>query len=100
MHDEDWGPSRLPFSIYHNLQRQPRLGQSTTQEYLSLAQVIQVVITTNICAQNGLMTGGVGGGVPGRGNRTRQKQRERVDRRDSYRALVKAPVILIKKLST
>jgi hypothetical protein len=75
MHDEDWSPSRLVFSIHHNLHRQPRLGQSTTQQCLSLAQVIQVVITTNICAQNGLMTGG--GGAFQEGERELDKNRER-----------------------
>ena len=95
MHDEDWGPSRLPFSIYHNLHRQPHLGHSTTQQCLSLAQVIQVVITTNIlCAEWLDYWTGVGG-LPGRGNRTRQKQRHR----DSYSALAEALVIPIQKLS-
>lgn len=77
MHDEAWGPSRLPFSIYHNLHRQSRLGQPTTQQCLWLAQVIQVVITANICAQNGLMTGGGGWGPIQEGETELDKNRER-----------------------
>jgi len=60
-----------------------------------------VVITANICAQNGLMTGGEGGGGGGASRKGKQNstkiERERVDQRDSYPALAEAPVILIKK---
>ena len=57
-----------------------------------------MVITANICAQNGLMTGGEGGGASRKGKQNSTKiERERVDQRDSYPALAEAPVILIKK---